>query len=152
MQNSRSSLRKPRLPQTFTSHAEIKIQFELTAQKKNLLSLFQDAKDNQKELTYTGHHRQTFFFPNDIFLISVTQKITMNLGKLPYLDFSQDLNGVRGLNKRIEVFKNPFFLQKHKYMSASSASDSKLHSKISSVNKYRPKFRAVYKLQMPITK
>lgn len=141
---------------TFTTNIHLSCRDQDTvwahSTEKNLLSLFQDAKDNQKELTYTGHHRQTFFFPNDIFLISVTQKITMNLGKLPYLDFSQDLNGVRGLNKRIEVFKNPFFLQKHKYMSASSASDSKLHSKISSVNKYRPKFRAVYKLQMPVTK
>lgn len=99
MQNSRSSLRKPHLPQTLTSHAEIKTQFELTAQK-NLLSLFQDARDNQEELTYTGHHRQTFFFPNYIFLISGTQKITVHLGKLPYLEFIQALNGGGGSIKQ----------------------------------------------------
>lgn len=77
-------------------------QFELTVQK-NLLSLFQDTKDNQKELTYMGYHRQTFFFPNYIFLISVTQKIAVHLGKLPCLDCIRALNGVRGL-KTVEVF------------------------------------------------
>lgn len=91
-------IKKPQIPQTFTSHAEIKIQFELTAQK-NLLSLSQDRKDNQKELTYTGYHRQTFFFPNYIFLISVTQEITVHPGKLPYLDFIQALNGVGSSTK-----------------------------------------------------
>lgn len=141
---------------TFTTNIHLSCRDQDTvwahSTEKNLLSLFQDAKDNQNELTYTGHHRQALFFPNDIFLISVTQKITMNLGKLPYLDFSQDLNGVRGLNKRIEVFKILFSFKSTNIWVPSSASDSKLHGKVNSVIKYRPKFRAVYKLQMPVTK
>jgi len=44
------------------------------------------------------------------------------------------------------------FLQKHKYTSASSDKDSKLCNKVNFVIKYRSKFKAVYKLQMSVTK
>lgn len=110
------------------SYAEIKLQFELTAHK-NLLSFFQEAKDNQKELTYTCYQRQIFFFQNYIFLISVTQKITIQ--KACLTSFHSGLKwSRRGLSKKAEILEICIPSKAQIYMSTSSDKNSKLPNEV----------------------